>query len=141
MGKTVQSIKIKNTPDKVWARIRDFHDLSWAPNVISKCSAVGNNGGNQVGAKRILNDAFHETMTGLDESSRTMRYTIDDGPSPIASNEVAGYEGVICVTDPGDGSAQVDWNSSWKSGADEEVHDFCHPIYTALLNDMKASLE
>ncbi len=141
MGKTEQSIRIKSSPKAVWAKIRNFHDLSWAPNVITKCTSVGDHRGDQVGAKRILNDAFHETLIELDENNHTIKYTIDDGPSPISANDVGGYEGVVRVTDGGDGTTQVDWNSSWKSGSDEKVHDFCHPIYMALLDDMKANLE
>ena len=141
MRKTEQSIKIKASPEKVWARMRDFHDMSWAPNVITKCTPVGDHRGDQIGAKRILNEAFHETLVELDDGNRTMRYTIDEGPSPISAKEIAGYEGVVRVTDGGEGTTRVDWNSSWKSGSEDEVHDFCHPIYVALLDDMKASLE
>jgi hypothetical protein len=35
---------------------------------------------------------------------------------------------------------RVEWSSSWEQN-DEPVHDFCHGIYIALLNDMKKSLE
>ena len=36
MGSTVQEIEIKVPIDAVWKAIRDFHDLSWAPNVVTR---------------------------------------------------------------------------------------------------------
>lgn len=41
LGQTYQSIVINAPPAKVWTAIRDFHDLVWAPNVITKVEAVG----------------------------------------------------------------------------------------------------
>ena len=52
-----------NAPaDKVWAVLKDFHNLSWAKNVVAKVAVIGDKSSTEVGAKRILNDAFHETL-------------------------------------------------------------------------------
>ena len=83
MGTTHQDIEINAPVDTVWNAIRDFHDMGWAPNVITSVEKVG--------------DA------------------------------------------PGEG-ARVEWTSIWEKN-DEAGHEFCHPIYLALLGDMKASLE
>lgn len=141
MGQTNQSITMNLPAENVWMKLRNFHDLSWAPNVITKCTPIGDKPGDQIGAKRILDDAFHETLIELDDNSRCIRYTIDDGPSPISSGEVQSYVGVVRVIDEEDGTTRVEWTSSWQSGSDQTVYDFCHPIYIALLDDMKASLE
>ncbi len=139
MGKTEQSVIIQALSEKVWDTIRNFHDMSWAPNVISKCAPVGDRKGDQIGAKRVLNDAFQETLMEFNEPDRTFRYTIDDGPSPVSTNDISGYVGVVRVKDLGDGSTQVEWGSSW-AGKDEEVYDFCHPLYVAMLEDLKKTL-
>lgn len=34
MGRTYQSILIQAPVDRVWQAVRDFHDLSWAPDVV-----------------------------------------------------------------------------------------------------------
>ncbi|WP_083394797.1 SRPBCC family protein [Marinobacter sp. AC-23] len=74
MGKTYQSIVVNAPAEKIWNALRDFHDLSWAPDVISDVDVVGEKKGDQSGAKRVLNGAFHETcvlsMT-ITVSSRT----------------------------------------------------------------------
>ncbi len=45
---------------------------------------------------------------------------------------------VLSVTVPADPEQSVVvWESSWASGS-EEVHDFCDPIYRALLTDLKS---
>ena len=61
----------------------NFHDMSRAQGVIDKCAPVGELKANQIGAKRLLNDAFHETLLELSEVDRTIKYRIDDGPSVI----------------------------------------------------------
>ncbi len=139
MGTTHQDIEISASVDTVWSAIRNFHDMSWAPNVITSVDIVGDKKGHEVGAGRILNGVFHETLHSIDEDARTFSYSIDDGPSPVSKEEVRNYIGRVAVEPSGDG-ARVEWTSSWEQN-DEQVHDFCHGIYVALLTDMKASLE
>lgn len=140
MGQTRQSVVIKTPSERVWAAIRNFHDLSWAPNVIENVEAVGSAGGGEIGAKRVLNGAFHETLLTLDDAQMTLTYSIDDGPSPVSKDDVDNYVGVVTVSGAEEGGTLVEWSSSWDRN-DEAGHDFCSPIYGALLNDMKATLE
>lgn len=123
--------------DKVWAKLRDFHDLSWARGVIETCQKVGNVPGTQVGAKRVLNNAFHETLHGLDDSRRMLRYSIDDGPDAVAKDKVTGYVGEVSVFPVTDANSTfVLWTSSWEDSKGG-VADFCNPIYKALLAALK----
>ncbi len=139
MGTTHQEILINRAAHVVWNAIRDFHDLSWAPNVVSDVTRVGDNAGDQPGAGRVLNGVFHETLKSIDDDAMTFSYSIDDGPSPVSKEEVSNYIGRVAVESSGDGT-RVEWTSSWDQN-DDPVHDFCHAIYVALLNDMKKSLE
>jgi len=95
MGKCVNSVVVNAPVDKVWATIRNFHDMSWATGVVEKCAVVGERTGDQVGAKRVLNDAFHETMIGLNDLDHTIQYSIDDGPGPVAKDAVRNYVGRV----------------------------------------------
>lgn len=141
MGSTHQEIEINAPVDTVWQTIRDFHDLSWAPNVITGVDTVGDQPGDQVGAGRVLNGAFHETLQTLDDDGKTFSYSIDDGPPPVSKDDVSNYIGRVAVEPAADGDGtRVEWTSSWENN-DEAAHDFCHGIYVALLNDMKRSLE
>lgn len=127
--------------DTVWTALRNFHDGSWSANVIEKLTPVGDHGGTEVGASRVLNDAFHETLRELDDANRYFSYSIDDGPGPLAKGQVTGYLGevtVVPVSAPANsGQCVVVWTSKWESEAGG-VHEFCDPIYVALLNDIKA---
>ena len=60
------SIVINKPADEVWNALKHFHDMSWASNVITKLDKVGETTGNVVGAKRVLNDAFQETLLAFD---------------------------------------------------------------------------
>jgi hypothetical protein len=140
MGTTHQSIDINAPADLVWAAMRNFHDMSWSKNVISECKPVGDVPGDQVGAQRLLNEAFAETLRELDDEQKTFSYTIDEGPSPISSKDVTNFVGRVRVKPSGEGQGtSVEWSSSWE-GTDE-AYDFCNPIYMALLDDLKASME
>lgn len=125
--------------DEVWNALRDFHDLSWSQNVVEDVTKVGDTPGTEAGAKRVLNGAFHETLHEVDDSRQYFRYSIDDGPGPVAKGKVQGYFGevsVLPVTAP-DGVEQtvVVWTSDWDS-EEGGVHEFCDPVYKALLNDL-----
>ena len=138
---TDQSKVINASIDDVWAKFRDFHDLSWASGIISTVVKVGDVGGCEVGAKRFLNDAFHETLLEIDSDAKTMKYSVDDGPSPLSKDEVSNYEGLVKLSaDAETGGTLVEWSSSWESDSEEAVK-FCHDIYVALLDALAKSLE
>lgn len=124
---------------EVWARLRDFHDLSAFPNVATSVEKVGGAHGTQVGAKRVLNGAFHETLLALDDEARVIRYSIDDGPEAVSKDNVRGYIGEVRVFPVTDADQTfVLWTSSWADSGGG-VAEFCNPIYQALLGDLKAT--
>ena len=133
------SVVVNAPSDKVFNLLKNFHDLSWSKNVVTKVDIIGNKSHNEVGAKRILNEAFHETLQSIDNDTMKFTYSIDDGPGPVAKDNVSGYLGevsVIPVTE--NDSSVVVWSSKWASSKEGGVADFCNPIYHALLQDLKS---
>lgn len=141
MGSTHQAIELDASPDTVWQTLRDFHNLNWAPNVIANVDKVGDKAGDEIGAGRVLNGAFHETLLTLDDDARAFTYSIDDGPSPVSKDDVKNYVGRVSVqaAEQG-GGTHVEWSSEWQDN-DEPAAEFCHGIYVALLQDLKKSLD
>ena len=129
---------VVNAPaDQVWSTLRSFHDMSWAPQVITSLDQVGEVGADQSGAKRVLNGVFRETLKTLDDTNRTLTYSIDDGPDAVSKENVTGYIGKIRVLPVTDANASfVEWSSSWEDSKGG-VEDFCNPIYKALLDSLK----
>lgn len=141
MGKTYQSIVIEAPVEKVWTAIRDFHDMGWAPNVITKVEVIGDRKGDEAGAQRVLNDAFRETLREVDNGARSFSYSVDDGPPPVSKADISNYVGRVSVRPVTEGKGTfVEWSSTWERN-DEATGEFCHGIYVALLADMKKSLE
>ena len=141
MPSTNQSIVINAGIPQIWSRLNDFHDMSWAPNVIKQLEKVGDVPGTEVGAKRVLNDVFHETLIECNENNYHLRYSIDEGPSPVSDKEVDNYIGTVQLTQVSGGEGvKVDWNSSWEAD-DERAVEFCHNIYVALLRELKSAAE
>lgn len=132
------SIVINAPADDVFNTLKDFNDLSWSKNVISKVELVGGKSGHEIGARRVLNDAFHETLLSVDNDKRNFSYSIDAGPGPLAPEMVKGYIGRVSVRPiTENNTAFVQWSSSWDS-EEGGVAEFCNPIYHALLQDLKA---
>lgn len=132
------SVVIEATPNKVWEVLKDFHDLSWAKNVVSKVEILGNKSSKEIGAKRILNDAFYETLLSVDNEARKFTYSIDDGPAVVSKDNVEGYIGEVTVFPISENNTSfVIWSSHWKSAKVDGVADFCNPIYRAILQDLK----
>ncbi|PKM03208.1 MAG: SRPBCC family protein [Gammaproteobacteria bacterium HGW-Gammaproteobacteria-6] len=115
--------------------------MSWAPEIVTSVDVVGDKKGDQPGAGRVLNEAFHETLKTLDDDNRQLSYSIDDGPSPVSASEVSNYEGhvrVRPVTQSNEGTF-VEWYSHWQ-GRDQEAAEFCRGIYAGLLGQLKRTL-
>jgi Polyketide cyclase / dehydrase and lipid transport len=141
MPQCYQSIIVEAPTHIVWDFVKNFHDLSWANNFIETCEAVGNKSGTEVGAKRILNGAFHETLLECNEQEHRIRYSIDDGPSPVSPKEVSNYIGQILLKPITLNDATlVEWSSTWEAKTDE-ARDFCHLIYTVLLKALANKAE
>lgn len=136
MGRTYQTTIVNASLDKVWARIRNFHDTSWSKNAVTSCEAVGDKPGDQIGAMRILNGAIHETLVELSDLAHTFKYRIDNAPSPLSRNEIRDFVGVVKlrpVTDAG--TTFVEWSARWEGS--EECTDFCNNVYVAFLSDLR----
>jgi hypothetical protein len=120
--------------DEVWSAISNFHELNWAPDVISSVTAVGDVPGTEVGAKRILNNAFRETLLHVDPESYSFNYSIDDGPGVVARDAVSDYVGTVKLHPiTVGGQTCIEWASDYDSADPGAVADFCDPIYNALL--------
>lgn len=132
------SIVINAPADKVWAAFQNFHDMSGFPNVIESVENSGDIPGDQIGAKRILNGVFHETLLYFNAEERILRYSIDDGPEATSKDNVKGYVGQVQVFSvTADNSTFVLWTSKWESSGGG-VTEFCDPVYQALLTDLQA---
>ena len=94
-----------------------------------------------MGAKRILNHAFHETLVEINNNAYMLKYSIDDGPCPVSKEEVSNYYGVIKLSPSIENNkTYVEWSSSWES-KEEDAVEFCHGIYVALLNELAESFK
>lgn len=137
MGSTYQSTVVEAPAEEVWGVLRDFHDLSWAVDVVESCEALGPLAAHEVGARRRLNGVFEETLRELSDLDRRLRYSIDEGPSPVSSSDVREYVGTVRVRPVTDsGASFVEWSSRWY-GNEEEAAEFCHGIYVALLQALE----
>ncbi len=138
MGKCYNTAVINAPVDVVWKTIRNFHDLSWASAIVTKLTAVGNQKGDQIGAKRVINDAIHETLLSLDDCKHKLSYSLDNGPGPLANGSVSNYVGtwrVLPITE--NNTCLAEFQSSFDSPNAAAVSEFCNPIYQALLGALK----
>lgn len=138
MPKVYNSIIVPAPIEQVWSRIRDFHDFSWAPSLITSCKKVGEGDGYSVGTKRLLNHAFLDTLIAYSTLEKRMMYSMDEGPSPVSSREICDYVGnlhLLPVTV--DNTTFAEWSGSWESGNTDSI-EFMNNVYRSLLGDLAA---
>tara|TARA_R110001606_G_C15191602_1_gene630577 strand:- start:200 stop:625 length:426 start_codon:yes stop_codon:yes gene_type:complete len=133
------SIVINTPADEVWNVLKNFHDLSWSKNVVSNVEIVGDKSADEIGAKRVLNAAFHETLLSFNNDEKKFTYSIDDGPAAVSKDNIEGYVGEVTVFSVSENNSSfVLWTSEWESMKEGGVAEFCNPIYHGLLQDLKS---
>jgi len=138
MGNCYNSTVVNAPIDTVWETVRDFHNMTWAQGMNLKVDAVGNLKGDQVGAVRIINELFHETLVEISDRHHSLTYQITDGPGAVARDAVKNYYGKMelhAITD--ENKTFVLWTSSYDSPDSGAVGELCNPIYSAALKGLK----
>lgn len=136
MGSVQQSITINAPIGQVWQTIRNFHDMSWASKVATSVVSEGEKSGSEIGAKRIINNVFYETLTAFSDQEQTFSYQIDQGPGPLKAEKISSYIGTVKLTADGE-QTKVEWSSTFEASDEDAVANFCNPMYSALLAAMK----
>ena len=89
-------------PDRLWALLADFGDVSWMPaGTEVKLEGEG------VGMTRVVGGAIRESLAELDHATRTLVYTIADEGCPFPAS---GYRSTVRVREA-EGGAQIDWSA------------------------------
>jgi len=141
MPRVYQSLVIDAPVEKVWERIRNFHDFSWAPSVVESCVAEGEGAGTSVGCKRRINDVFVDTMITHSDAERRYQYSIEEGPSPVAPKETRNYVGDIHLRPVTDGNKTfAEYSAHWESD-NADAEKFIDGVYAALLKDLAAQFK
>jgi carbon monoxide dehydrogenase subunit G len=124
-GKLTATISIDAPAAKVWNIIKDFHDMSWLPEVKS-LSFTGSNANNP-GTIRTLTlvdgNTIIEELKAYDESKMTYKYKITGMSAKgkikhagqdeeIPALPVGNYAAEISVKDKG-GKAEVEWVATY----------------------------
>lgn len=111
--KVVISRTVTAPPDKVWALIKDFQDMSWHPAV----AATQGQGGNTPGATRTLTLAgggeIHEKLEKYDTDKQSLFYRIEEVDVKVLP--VTNYSSWISVKATDDGSL-VTWKGAFYRG-------------------------
>jgi hypothetical protein len=138
MPKVYNSVIVPAPIEQVWSRIRDFHDFSWAPSLITSCEKVGEGNGYSVGAKRLLNGVFLDTLIAYSFIEKRMMYSMDEGPPPVSSKEIHDYVGnlhLLPVT--ADNTTFAEWSACWGS-INTDAIEYMNLVYRSLLSNLAA---
>lgn len=105
--KAEEKIAISAPPEKVWAALKDFGDVSWNPG-IRKAEATGGNDP-AAGASRTITLEAGDLVEGLDEYNDAEKsYGYRLSTENVEAFPVSFYSATIAVTPAGDGS-EVTW--------------------------------
>ena len=110
--KVSESVEIAAPPDKVWAVIKNFKDLTWHPAIKASDATDGSN----VGSVRTLDlggPKLIERLTAYDDAMMTYSYAITDDPNNVKVVPVTAYESTIKVAKTAKGS-KVTWSGHFR---------------------------
>ena len=125
---------IQAPADRVWAFIRDFGAIGDWFGALAECQGVGSG----VGMQRIstFKDGVKvtETLLELDETSRVLRYDVQD-PNPFPMKN---YVSKVQVNDLGDGTCEVVWSAECDpdGSSDEEVTKMLEGFFKEAIDDL-----
>lgn len=114
-AKLTETIEIAAPPDKVWARVRDFADLSWNPLVASVATAPGN----ALESARLVTlktgGEIAETLYRFDEDKRMFATLVPHMDLKVLP--VSTYSSYLYVK-PGKapGTTLVEWRAAFYRG-------------------------
>ncbi len=129
------SLVIDAPVSQVWDRIKDFHDFSWAPGIVTSCIAVGDVAGNEPGAKRFINEAFLDRLIEYDTAGHGYKYAIEDAPSPVSPAEVGNFVGHLRLSAADGDRTLAEYSGDWELENDE-ASSFMDEVYSGLLGEL-----
>lgn len=146
--KISEKVEINAAPDKVWAVIGNFQDMSWHP-AIEKTAGTG---GSDVGASRTLTlkggATIEEKLNKYNKDGRSYGYEISKVDVKVLP--VHDYSSTIVVEDAG-GKSVVEWKGAFYRGymnndpppelSDEAAKKAVTGVYRAGLDALKAKIE
>ena len=121
--------------EQVWNKIKDFHDFSWAPEIVSSCTAIGDIEGNTPGSKRLINEALVDRLLEYDAGSHGYKYTIEQAPSPVSPDEISNFVGHLRLSAADNGQTLAEYSGDWEAANDDAV-EFMDGIYAGLLKEL-----
>lgn len=147
--KTVVTIEINAAPEKVWAVIGNFQDMSWHP-AIQKTEGKGGNG---EGATRVLTlgpgAVIAEEINKYDAAKMMYSYKITDVDVKVLP--VTNYSSTITVSAADGGKSSVEWKGAFYRGfpnndpppelSDEAAVAAMTGVYQAGLDALKKKVE
>lgn len=148
--KVVETIEIAAPPEKVWAIVGDFADVSWRPE-IERVEAQGGNVPEKA-ARRLYykrGGSLDERLVQYDAAAMSLRYIIER--ADIAVLPVGNLSATLSVRGLSDGGSRVEWKSRFyrafpggnppEQFTDEVATDAVTRIFQAGLASLKAKLE
>lgn len=147
--KIQESVTIDAAPDKVWAVVGNFQDMSWLPPV----EKTEGEGGNEAKATRTLTlkggATVEEQLYKYDAEGRSYSYRITK--VDVKTLPVNDYSSTIEVEPEGQGKAKVTWKGAFYRGymnndPPEELNDesskkAVQGLYRTGLDALKAKVE
>jgi hypothetical protein len=146
--KVSEKVEIDAAPDKVWAVIGNFQDMSWHPSV----AKVEGNGGNEASATRVLTlksgGTIAEKLDQFDAANHLYKYEITEVDPKVLP--VKNYSSSLSVKGEG-GKSTVEWRGAFYRGymnndpppelSDEAAVKGVTGVYRSGLDALKAKVE
>jgi len=126
-------VTIGRPAEVVWARIGDFGDLSWTPNVTSLELEAG------IRVFQLGGSLVRHRLVRHDDRARSYTYALAGVPESASTPAVPATEATLSVAGDGPSACTVTWSSDTdeRKGSAEGLRAF----FQGILDDLKNDLE
>jgi carbon monoxide dehydrogenase subunit G len=148
--KITESVEIAAPPERVWAALANFHDMSWLPGVEQTTGEGGN--APDVAARVITlkgGATVEESLYKYDASAMSYSYRIEKVDVKVLP--VTNYSSTIAVLPEEGGKTKVEWRGAFYRGwpnndpppelNDEAAVKAVSGLYRSGLDNLKAKIE
>ena len=144
-----KTVEINAPPEKVWAIVKNFHDMSWHPAV----EKTEGDGGNAIGAKRVLvlkgGGKVYEQLSDYSSDGMSNSYRITEVDVKVLP--VTKYSSSIRVVASETGTSVLEWKGGFFRGYpnnnpppelnDQAAVETMSGVYLAGLEAVKKKIE
>lgn len=131
---------IFNSKKSIWDEITNFYKWDWF-SPIKEVQTDKNFCPNEIGANRIINKDFYESILDVDLENDIFKYAINNGPNHFSNSKISSFVGTVKLIYIEEEITEVIWKTSWNNILPNNLYKSTDIICKMILADLEIYLK